>query len=57
MTKISEIFIFKQGRYYNIEYRLFNEEETEVQEESYRAIKFTTLVSKLNSLLKEYELC
>jgi hypothetical protein len=57
MTKISEVFIFKQGRYFYIEYRLLNEEETEVKQETYKAIKYSTLLSKLNSLLKEHELC
>lgn len=56
MEKISEVFVFKQGKYYYIEYRLLNHDETVVKQETYKAIKYTTLISKLNQLLEEYEL-
>jgi hypothetical protein len=55
-TKITEIFIYRRGKYYYIEYLLLNEDESESKRDEYRAIKYSTLKNKLDDLLKEYEL-
>lgn len=57
MKYITEIFLYKRGKYYYIDYMLLNDKETESKFMSYKAIKYSTFKSQLESLLKEYELC
>jgi hypothetical protein len=54
--KITEVFIYKRGKYYYIEYLLLNEEETESKRMEYKAIKYKTFRAKLDELLLENEL-
>jgi hypothetical protein len=56
MKYITELFIYKRGRYYYIEYLLLDEEETVSKHHEYKAIKYSTLKARLDELLKEYEL-
>lgn len=55
-VKIADIFITKGGRYFYIEGLLLNEDESESKRFEHKAIKHSTFVQKLDSLLKEYEL-
>lgn len=57
MKYITEIFLYKRGKYYYIEYMLLNDKETESKFMEYKAIKYSTMKSKLDSLLTEHELC
>jgi hypothetical protein len=53
-TKITEIFLYKRGKKYYIEYLLLNEEETASKAMFYNAIKYNTVKDKLDSILQEY---
>jgi hypothetical protein len=57
MKYITEIFLYKRGRYYFIEYLLLDGEESVSKHCEYKAIKYSTLKAQLDQLLKEYELC
>jgi hypothetical protein len=57
MKYITEIFLYKRGKYFYMEYLLLNEDLTESKIIEYKAVKYSTLKSKLDELLKEYELC
>ena len=58
---ITEIFILGKGvsgkgGYYYMDYTLLNDDYTESELKEYRAKKYSTLKSKLDELLTEYEL-
>lgn len=56
MKYITELFLYKRGRYYYIEYLLLNEDETESKRMEYKAIKYSTFKSTLDKLLEEFTL-
>lgn len=56
-TKITEVFFYRKGRYYYIEGLFLDEQEFVSKRFEYKAMKYNTFKNKLDSLLKEYELC
>lgn len=56
MMKITELFCYKRGRYYYIEYLLLNADETESKRMEYKALKYATFKNKLDQLVLNYEL-
>ena len=57
MKFITEIFLYKRGKYFYMEYLLLNGDESESKRMEYKSIKYSTLKHKLDEVLMEYELC